>query len=116
MIGDMKPNKNLSPIVTELVLRGRTLNISLAFVSQSYVKVNKPIRLIATLYFARNILIKREHQLTASNLLSDIKCKDFMKSYKGYIKEVSLFLVNDTTLPSDNPLKFRKNLLQNYCQ
>ena len=30
MIADMKSNKNLSPIVTELVLRGRKLSISLA--------------------------------------------------------------------------------------
>ena len=34
-----------------------------------------------------------------------------MKPYKDYVKELYLFLVNDTTLLSDNPLRFRKNLL-----
>ena len=34
-----------------------------------------------------------------------------MKPYEDYVKELYLFLVNDTTLPSDNPLRFRNNLL-----
>ena len=54
---------------------------------------------------------KRELQQIASNHSSDIEFKDFMKLYKDYIKEQFLFLVKDTALPSDNPLKFRKNLL-----
>ena len=47
----MESNKKLSPIVTELFLRGRKLNISLVFISQSYFKVPKTIRLNATHYF-----------------------------------------------------------------
>ena len=35
MITDMESNEQLSPIVTELFLRGRKLNISLVFISQS---------------------------------------------------------------------------------
>ena len=54
---------------------------------------------------------KREVQQIASNHSSDIDFKDFMKLYKEYTKEPDLFLVNHTTLSSDNPLKFRKNLL-----
>ena len=45
MIGDMEPNKKLRPMVIELFLRGRKLNISLVFISQSYFKVPKSIRL-----------------------------------------------------------------------
>ena len=41
MIGDMESNKELIPIVTELFLRGRKLNILLVFISQSYFKVPK---------------------------------------------------------------------------
>ena len=51
MVADMESNKKLSPIVTELFLRGRKLNISLVFISQSYFKVPKTIRLNATHYF-----------------------------------------------------------------
>ena len=42
---------------------------------------------------------------------SDIKLRDFMKFYMYYTKEPFSFLVNDTTLPSENSLRFRKNLL-----
>ena len=34
MIADMLSNKKLNPIVTELFIRGRKLNISLVFVTQ----------------------------------------------------------------------------------
>ena len=47
---------------------------------------------------------KRELQQIASNHLSDIGFKDFMKLYKDYNKEPYQFLVNDTTFASDNPL------------
>ena len=44
MIADMLTNKKLNPIVTELFIRGRKLNISLAFITQSYFAVPKNIR------------------------------------------------------------------------
>ena len=54
---------------------------------------------------------KRELQRIASNVSSDIEFKDFMKLYKDYTKEPFSFLVNNTTLPAGNPLKFRKKIL-----
>ena len=59
MIADMEANKKLSPIVTELLLRGRKLNISLAFISQSYLKVSKTIRLNVAHFFIIEIPSKR---------------------------------------------------------
>ena len=53
---------------------------------------------------------EREIKQIASNYMSDIGFKDFTKLYKDYDKETYLVLVNDTTLSSDNPLRFRKNL------
>ena len=41
MIADMIHNKKLNSIVTELFIRGRELNISLVFTTQSYFKVPK---------------------------------------------------------------------------
>ena len=52
---------------------------------------------------------KRELQQIASNHSSHTEFKDFMKLYKDYTKAPFSFLVNDTTLPSDNLLRFRKN-------
>ena len=68
MIADMKSNKNFysplqfnkSPIVTELFLRGKKLNISLVFKSQPYFKDPKTIKLNATHYFIMKSPSKRE--------------------------------------------------------
>ena len=62
IIANMESNKKLSPIVTELFLRGRKLNISLVFILQSYFKVPNTIRLNATHYFIMKIPNKRELQ------------------------------------------------------
>ena len=94
-----------------MLLRERKLNILLFFISQSYFKVPKTLRLNATHYFIMKIPNKRELQQIASNHSSDIEFKDFMKLYKDYTKDPFSFLVNDTTLPSDNPLRSRKNPL-----
>ena len=49
MIADMINNKKLNPIVTELFIRGRKLNISIVFITQSYFNVPKDVRLNSTL-------------------------------------------------------------------
>ena len=48
MTADMEANKKLYPIITELFLKGRKLNISLVFISQSDFKVPKTKRLNET--------------------------------------------------------------------
>ena len=55
MIADMLSNKKNNSIVTPLFIRGRKLNISLAFVTQSYFAVSKNIRLNSMHYFIINI-------------------------------------------------------------
>ena len=44
MIADMINNKKLNPVVTELFIRGRKLNISIVFITQSDFKVPKHVR------------------------------------------------------------------------
>ena len=63
----MESNRKLSPIVTELFLSGRKRKISLVFISQSYFKAAKTIRLNATHYFILKIRNKRKLQQIASN-------------------------------------------------
>ena len=87
MIADMINNKNLNSIVTELFIRGRKLNISIVFITQSYFKVPKNVRLNSTHFFILKILNKRELQQIALNHSSDIDFKDFMKIYKECTKE-----------------------------
>ena len=107
MIADMINNNKLNPIVTELFIRGRKLNISVFFITQSYFKVPKGVRLNSTHFFIMKIPNKRELQQIALNHSSDIDLKDFMNIYKKYTKEPYSFLVNDTILPSDDPFRFR---------
>ena len=82
MIPDMINNKKLDPIVTELFVRGRKLNISIVFITQSYFRVQKDVRLNSTHLFIMKISNTRELQQIASNHSSDIDFKDFMNIYK----------------------------------
>ena len=82
MIADMINDKKLNSIVTDLLTRGRKLNISLAFITQSYFKVAKDVRLNSTHFFIMKIANKRELQQIALNHSSDINSKDFIKIYK----------------------------------
>ena len=108
MTADMINKKTLNSIVTELFIRGRKLNISIVFITQSYFKIPKDVN--STHFFVIKIPNKRDLQQIALNHSSDISAKDFIKIYKKYTAGPYSFFVNDTTLVSDNPLKLRKNL------
>ena len=56
----MSSNKKLNPIVTGSFIRSRKLNISIAFITQSYFKVPKDVRLNSTQFFIKKIPNKRE--------------------------------------------------------
>ena len=83
MIVDTINNEKLNPIVTELFIRDRKLNIFLVFITQSYFKVPKDVRLNSTHFFTMKIPNKRELQQIALNHSSDINFKDFIKIYKN---------------------------------
>ena len=75
MIADMINNKKLE----KLEIRGRKLNVSIVFITQSYFKVPKEVRLNTTHFFIMKIPNKRELQQIALNHSSDIDFKDFIK-------------------------------------
>ena len=106
----MNNNKKLNSLVTELFIRGRKIKNFLVFVTQSYFKVPKNVRLNTTYFFIMKIQNKRELQRIAINHSSDITSKDFITIYKKYTAKPSSSLVNDNTLASDNLLRFGKNL------
>ena len=114
LIADMTHEKKLNSIVTELFIRRRKLHISLVFVTQSYFKVPKDVRLNTTYFFISKIPNKRETKQIAINHSSDISIKDFKKIYRKRTAEPYSLFVNDTTFASDNPLRFRKNLFNLY--
>ena len=101
--------KKLNPIINEAFITGRKLNISLVFISQSYFALPRNIRLNSMHYFLMKIPNKQELQQIAFNHSSDI---DFMNLYKKFTAKPYSFLVIDATLASDNPSRYRQNLLE----
>ena len=102
----------LNSVVTELFIRGRKLNISLVFITQSYFRVPKDVRLNTTQFFIAKVPNKIELQQIVINHSSDISPEDFVNIYRECTFEPYQFFVNDTTLASDNPLRFRKLFLE----
>ena len=55
---------------------------------------------------------RQELQQIALNHMSDIDFEEIKRLYRKCSQDPYSFLVIDITLPSDNLLRFRKNLLQ----
>ena len=84
MIAEMLNNKKVNPIVTELFIRGRKLNISLVFIRQSYFAVPKKYQ--TKFYLIMKIPNKRKLQQIAFNHSSDIDYQDFTNLYKNVLQ------------------------------
>ena len=97
---------------TEVYIRGSKLNISIAFITHTYFAVSKNIRLDSTHYFVTKIPNERKFQQIVNNHSSDVDCKEFINLYKKCTAKPYHFLVIDATLASDNPSRFKKNLLE----
>ena len=110
MTANIMSNKKFQAIIKELFIRCRKLNISLVFITQSYFPIPKDVRLNSTHYFIMKINNKRELQNIAINHSADVDYKDFMKTYRECTNEPFNFMTIDTTLPTSNSLRFRKNL------
>ena len=79
MIADIMTNEKFQAIIKELFIRCEKLNISLIFITQSYFKVPKDVRLNSTHYLIMKIHNKRELKNIAFDHLVDIECKEFVK-------------------------------------
>ena len=111
MIANIMTNKEFQSIIKELFIRCRKSNISLVFITHSYFSVPQEVRLNSTRYLIMKIHKKRELQNIVINHKEDIDYKDFTKIYWKCASEPYSFLTIGTTLPPDNPLRFRKILL-----
>ena len=114
MIADIMTNKKFQSIIKELFIRCRKLNISLAFITQSYFSVPKNVRLNSTHCLIMKINNKWELQNIAINHSADIDYGNFMKIYRECAKEPYNLLTIDTTLPASNLLDLEKVCLNLY--
>ena len=97
MIADVINNKKLIPIVIEIFIRGRKLNICIVFITQSCFKVPKEVRIDTSHFFIMKIPNKRQFQQIAINHSSYVDFEDFMKIDKKFTTKKYYFLVNNTT-------------------
>ena len=111
MIPDIMTNKIIQTVIKELFNRCRKLNIFLAFMKQYFFSVPKEVRLNSTHCLMMKIHSKGELQQIAVNHSVDIDYKCFLKIYINCSKEPCSFLTIDTTLPAENPMRFKKNFL-----
>ena len=111
MIADIMTNKKFQAIIKDLFIRCRKINISLVFITQSYFSVPKEVRLNSTHYLIMKIHNKRELISIATNHSADIGYKHSMNIYRKCTNRSHSFATIDTTLPANNPLKFRTNLV-----
>ena len=109
MIADIMSSKKFKPIIKELFIRCRKLNISIVFITQSYFRTPKDARLNSTHYEIMKIQIRKELQNIAQENSEDIDFKDFLKTYKDYTSKPYSCMVIDTPVPSGHPMRFRKN-------
>ena len=84
---DMIHDKKLNSIATELFIGGRKINIYLAFITQSYFKVPKDVRLNKSHFFIAKIPSLRELRQIAINHSSDINTKDIANIYRKCTSE-----------------------------
>ena len=95
MIADIMTNKKFQAIITELFIRCR--------------KLNENCRLSSTHYLIIKIHNRRELEQITIDHSADIDYKDFLKIYRNCTNEPYSFFTVDTTLPANNPMRFRKN-------
>ena len=79
IIADIMDIKKFQAIIKKLIIRCRKLNISLVFITQSYISVSKDVRLNSTHYLIMKINNRGELQNIAINHSADIDDQDFMK-------------------------------------
>ena len=108
-IADIINSTKFKAIIKELFIRCRKLNISIVFITQSYFRTPKDARLNSTHYVIMKIQNRKELQNIAQENSGDIDFKDFLKTYKDYASEPYSCMIIDTTVPSGNPMRFRKN-------
>ena len=109
MIADIMSSKKFKAIIKELFIRCRKLNISIVFTTQSYFRTPKDARLNSMHYVIMKIQSRKELENIAQENSGDIDFKDFLKTYKDYTSEPYSCMIIDTTVPSGNPTRFRKN-------
>ena len=108
MITDIEYNKDFKKIIKELFHRGRKISISIVFITQSYFRALKDIRLNSMRYILMKISNKKELKKIAEEKSGHLDYKDFLKIYNYCTKEPYSFMLIDTRPTAS--VTFKKNV------
>ena len=95
MIADIMRSEKFKAIAKELFIRCRKLNISIAFITQSYFRTPKDARLISTHYILMKIGNKKELKSIAEENSGHLDFKDFLKIYNYCTNDPYSFMMVD---------------------
>ena len=104
MIANIMTNKKLQSLSKDYLL-----DVENQIFLLSYFRAPKEARLNSTHYLIMKIQSKRELQNISQDNSGDVDFKDFLKIYKNCTNEAYSFMTIDTTLPTSDPMRFRKN-------
>ena len=110
MIADVMNNKKYQAIPKDLFIRSRKINVSVIFISQSYFRISRDVRLNSSHFILMKLNDPREINNIANNHSLTLSNKQFINLYKkSTINKYSCFVI-DLVMDSSDPLCFRKNL------
>ena len=107
VIADIMRSEKFKVIVKELFIRCKKLNISIVFITQSYFRTPKDVRLNNTHYILMKIGNKKELKSIAEENLGHLDFKDFLKIYNYCTNEPYWFMMVDTR--PNARITFKKN-------
>ena len=96
MIADIMRSEKFKAIVKELFIRCRKLNIYIVFITQSYFRTPKDVRLNSTHHILMKISNKKELKSIAEENSGHLDFKDFLKIYNYCTNEPYSFMMVDT--------------------
>ena len=107
VIADIEYNEKFKIIIKELFYRARKINVSIAFITQSYFRALKDARLNSTHYIIMKINNKKELKRIAEEKSGHLDYKDFLKMYNYCTRETYSFMTIDVKPNATIP--FKKN-------
>ena len=96
MIPDIMRSEKFKAIIKELFIRYRKLNISIVFITQSYLRTPKDARLNSTHYTLMKVGNKKELKSIAEENSGHLDFKEFLKIYNYCTREPYSFMMVDT--------------------
>ena len=111
MIADIMRSEKFKAIGKEIFIRCRKLNVSIVFITQSYLRTPKDVRLNSNHYMLMKIGSKKELKYVVEEKLGYIDYKDFLKIYNYCTKEPYSFMMIDTSPTAT--ITFKKRILMN---